>query len=55
MPTEIPIVLSVGNVVDVKTESRGFTDDFFAVVVFSGIGLLVTLIAVACGVQGEWF
>jgi hypothetical protein len=29
-------------------------DDFQAVVLFSGIGLLVSLIAVCTGVQGVW-
>jgi hypothetical protein len=32
-----------------------FGDDFAAVVPFSGIGLLLTLIAVSKGVQGVWF
>jgi len=31
-----------------------FSDHFRAVALFSGIGLLVTLIAVSCGVQGVW-
>jgi hypothetical protein len=30
------------------------SDDFRAVVLFSGIGLLVSLIAVCTGVQGVW-
>ena len=30
------------------------SDDFGAVVLFSGIGLLVWLIAVCTGVQGVW-
>jgi hypothetical protein len=30
------------------------SDDFQAVVLFSGIGLLVSLIAVCTGVQGVW-
>jgi hypothetical protein len=30
------------------------SDDFRAVVLFSGIGLVVTLIAVCNGVQGVW-
>jgi hypothetical protein len=31
-----------------------FGDDFRAVVLFSGIGLVLTLIAVSNGVQGVW-
>lgn len=31
-----------------------FGDDFRAVALFSGIGLLVSLIAVSTGVQGVW-
>ena len=31
-----------------------FSDDFRAVALFGGIGLLVTLIAVSSGVQGVW-
>jgi hypothetical protein len=31
-----------------------FSDDFRAVVLFSGIGLLVSLIAVCAGMQGVW-
>ena len=31
-----------------------FSDDFRAVALFGGIGLLVSLIAVSTGVQGVW-
>jgi hypothetical protein len=31
-----------------------FSDDFCAAVLFSGIGLLASLIAVCTGVQGVW-
>jgi hypothetical protein len=34
--------------------ARYLNDDFRAVVLFSGIGLVVTLIAVCNGVQGVW-
>jgi hypothetical protein len=37
-----------------KPASR-FSDDFMAVALFSGIGLVLTLVAVSCGVQGVWF
>jgi hypothetical protein len=29
-------------------------EDFLAVAIFSAIGLVVTLVAVSCGVQGVW-
>jgi hypothetical protein len=32
-----------------------FTDDFSVVVVFSGVRLLISLIAFVCGEQGIWF
>jgi hypothetical protein len=35
--------------------SKIFTDDFYAVALFSGIGLLITVVAIVSGVQGEWF
>jgi len=31
-----------------------FSNDFFAVALFSGIGLVVSLIAVICSEQGSW-
>jgi hypothetical protein len=31
------------------------SDDFLAVAMFSGIGLLLTLVALSSGVQGVWF
>ena len=34
--------------------TRLFSDEFLAVAMFSGIGLLVTLVAMGCGVQGVW-
>jgi hypothetical protein len=34
--------------------ARFFTDEFLAVALFSGIGLLVSLIAVFSGEQGVW-
>jgi len=33
---------------------RVFSDEFLAVAMFSGIGLLLTLVAICCGVQGVW-
>ena len=31
-----------------------FGEGFFAVALFSAIGLVVTLVAVSCGMQGVW-
>jgi len=33
---------------------RLFSDDFLAVAIFSGIGLVLTLVAISSGVQGVW-
>jgi len=49
MPTTIPAVSRDANAAGI------FNDDFFAVALFSGIGLLATLISIVCGVQGSWF
>ena len=38
----------------VPDTSQFLSDDFLGVVLFSGIGLLVSLVAVICGVQGVW-
>jgi hypothetical protein len=34
---------------------RSDTSEFIGVVIFSGIGLFISLIAVILGVQGAWF
>jgi len=48
MPTFIKMAIKL-------EESAWFPrDDFCAVALFSAIGLVVTLIAVNCGVQGVW-
>ena len=49
MPTFIKMAISLD-----KPAPR-FSDDFIAVALFSGIGLVMTLVAVSCGVQGAWF
>jgi hypothetical protein len=48
MPTFIRMVT------ELEEPAELFSDDFRAVVLFSGIGLLVSLIAVCAGVQGVW-
>lgn len=34
---------------------RSDTSEFIAVAIFSGVGLLVSLVAVILGIQGVWF
>jgi hypothetical protein len=48
MPTFIKIVAQLEEPLDFLSE------DFRAVLLFSGIGLLVALIAAIAGVQGVW-
>jgi hypothetical protein len=55
MPTTIPVVPCTANTRDIPRLLRVFDEDFFAVALFCGIGLLATLIAVICNVQGNWF
>ncbi len=38
----------------VPDTSEFLSDDFLGVCLFSGIGLLVSLVAVLCDVQGVW-
>jgi len=55
MPTNIPIVSRGANAVGIKGRSKIFDDDFFAVALFSGTGLLLALSAIICGKLGIWF
>jgi hypothetical protein len=48
MPTFIRMVA------ELEEPAELLSDDFRAVVLFSGIGLLVSLIAACTGVQGVW-
>jgi hypothetical protein len=48
MPTFVRMVA------ELEEPAEFLSDDFRAVVLFSGIGLLVSLIAVCTGVQGVW-
>jgi hypothetical protein len=48
MPTFIRMVAKL------EEPAEFFDDDFRAVALFSGIGLVLTLIAVSNGVQGVW-
>ena len=49
MPTFIKMVVKL------EEPAKLLDDDFRAVVLFSGIGLMLTLAAVSCSVQGVWF
>ena len=40
---------------EMKEPMKFFSNDFLAVALFSGIGLVVSLIAVICDEQGSWF
>jgi hypothetical protein len=57
-PDANAVVLAAGVVAlgeaGIKEAASFFTDDFLAVALFSGIGLLVSLIAVFFGEQGVW-
>jgi hypothetical protein len=48
MPTFIKLAIRQAEPV------RFFSDEFLAVATFSGIGLLLALVAMNCGVQGIW-
>ena len=54
MPTTIPVVPRTVNTGDISRLGTPI-EDCFAVVLFGGIGLLATLIAIICDVQGSWF
>jgi hypothetical protein len=52
--SEDPMPTFMKMVVKLEEPAWFLSDDFCAVALFSGIGLVVTLIAVSCGVQGVW-
>ena len=54
MPTTIPVVPRTVNTGDISRLGISI-EDCFAVVLFGGIGLLATLIAIICDVHGIWF
>ena len=56
MPTAIPSASIPASIASNKsTSSQSDLNEFLPVVLFSGIGLLVSLIAALSGVQGAWF
>jgi hypothetical protein len=52
--SENPMPTFIKMVVKLEEPAWFLSDDFCAVALFSGIGLVVMLIAVSCGVQGVW-
>ena len=40
---------------DMRERTKFFSNDFLAVALFGGGGLLISLIAAVCGEQGSWF
>ncbi len=52
MPTNMPSACRGLRVIDVRVPSRTLTDDFFVIAIFSGVGLLVSLVAIIYGLQG---
>ena len=55
MPTNISVSSHGANAAGKKGWSEIFDDNFLAVALFSGTGLLLALIAIICGDQGIWF
>jgi hypothetical protein len=59
MPTAIrisaPIPASTISPASTTSSEKSETHPLVPVALFSGIGLLISLVAVLCGVQGVWF
>ncbi|QPF94638.1 hypothetical protein [Bradyrhizobium commune] len=51
-PISAPRIYTERSAVPTK---RSDTSEFIGVAIFSGVGLLVSLVAVILGVQGVWF
>ncbi|QAU46636.1 hypothetical protein [Bradyrhizobium guangzhouense] len=52
-PISAPRIYTERSAVPVK--ERSDMSEFIGVAIFSGVGLLVSLVAVILGVQGAWF
>jgi hypothetical protein len=55
MPTTLPVRIPAADALRKKELSKLFTSEFFAIALFSGIGLIISLIAAVCGERGIWF
>jgi len=51
MPKTAPIVTPAS----VSSSAKSDSSEFVSIALFSGIGLLISLVAVIMGVQGAWF
>jgi hypothetical protein len=47
--------IPVTDVASRDTSQASKHNEFVPIAIFSGLGLLVSLVAVICGVQGAWF
>ena len=54
MTTNTRVYSRDSKAIDVQGPSKTVTDDFFAIAIFSGVGLLISLVAILCGQQGLW-
>lgn len=54
MPTTLPLRMPATNALRIKEPSKLFASEFLAIALFSGIGLIISLIAAVCGEQGIW-
>jgi hypothetical protein len=57
MPTSIPVSTSArASLLSSKSASQRLDmTGLVPIALFSGIGLLISLVAILCGVQGGWF
>jgi hypothetical protein len=56
MPTAVRSASIPASIASTKSATRqSDLNEFASIALFSGIGLLASLIAVLCGVQGAWF
>jgi hypothetical protein len=54
MRQQLPLPIALTAAVMAGDTNKRADDGFLAVVAFCSIGLLVTIIAMSCGVQGVW-
>jgi hypothetical protein len=54
MRQQLPLPIALTAAVMARDTNKPADDGFLAVVAFCSIGLLVTIIAMSCGVQGVW-